>query len=235
MPVHNLWVIMPAFNEAEAIDFVVKEWTVALDNTGVPYTLCILNDGSWDLTLAHLRRLEAEYPRIQVIDKPNSGHGQTCIYGYKYALRQGADWIFQVDSDGQCDPVFLARFLQLAERNRCVYGVRVTRDDGVQRMVVSHFVSLFVFAATGRWLRDPNVPYRLIHAGVMSAIVDAVGGNFHLANICVTVSSDRMSKIAWVPIHFRKRMGGTPSVKTISFIKHGITLFRQLREAQKSL
>lgn len=233
MPVNNLWIIMPVYNEEEAIDFVVKEWTSALDQLSLSYTLCILNDGSKDGTLHKLQQLAQAHSRIHIIDKPNSGHGQTCIYGYQVALDHGADWIFQIDSDGQCDPKFFKAFIPLAEKHRCIYGVRRTRDDGMQRIIVSHFVTLFVFVATGQWLRDPNVPYRMIHADVMKTFVKEVPADFHLANIYVTVRSNKASRIKWVPIHFRDRMGGTASVKTFSFVKHGFKLFKQLKAAQR--
>lgn len=224
---------MPVYNEEEAIDFVVKEWINALEKLSLNYTLCILNDGSKDSTLVQLQRLAKAHPTLHIIDKPNSGHGQTCIYGYKYALKQGADWIFQIDSDGQCDPQFFPQILAQTEKHQCIYGVRRTRDDGTQRIIVSHFVTLFVFVATGQWLRDPNVPYRMIHADAMRQFVNDVPQDFHLANIYVTVRSNKVSKIKWVPIHFRDRMGGTASVKTFSFVKHGFKLFKQLKAAQR--
>ena len=224
---------MPVYNEEEAIDFVVHEWITALDKLSVPYTLCILNDGSKDTTLKHLNALAEAHSQVHIIDKPNSGHGQTCIFGYKYALDKGADWIFQIDSDGQCDPIYFAQMLAETDKYKCIYGVRRTRDDGTQRIIVSHFVTVFVFVATGQWLRDPNVPYRLIHADAMRQFVNNVPTDFHLANIYVTVRSNKASKIKWVPIHFRDRMGGTASVKTFSFVKHGFKLFNQLKAAQR--
>lgn len=224
---------MPVYNEEEAIEYVVNEWVSALSSMHLPYTLCILNDGSKDQTLHKINALAAKHPSIHIIDKANSGHGQTCIFGYKYALAKGADWIFQIDSDGQCDPQYFNAFIPLTEQHSCIYGVRTRRDDGLQRTLVSHFVSIFTFVATGVWLRDPNVPYRLIRADVMQRFVDEVPGDFHLANIYVSVRSNKASTICWVPIHFRDRMGGSASVKTFSFIKHGFKLFRQLKEAQR--
>lgn len=235
MPINNLWVIMPVYNEEEAIDFVVDEWSACLSELSIPYTLCILNDGSKDHTLLKLQALASRLPNIRIVDKPNSGHGQTCIYGYKLALNEGADWIFQIDSDGQCDPQFFPSFIPLAERHGCIYGVRTSRDDGFQRMMVSFFVTIFTLVATGQFLRDPNVPYRLIRSDIMRQFVEQVPSDFHLANIYVTVRSHKISRIRWLPIHFRDRMGGSASVKTFSFVKHGFKLFRQLRDAQRGM
>ena len=85
--------------------------------------------------------------------------------------------------------------------------------------------------ATWTWVRDSNVPYRLIRSDVMEKIVENVPADFYLANIYVSVLVQRNGGIKWVPIHFRNRSGGSPSVKTFSFMKHGIKLFKQLRNA----
>lgn len=234
MHISNLWIIMPVYNEEEALGSVIEEWQSALQQSGVPYTLCILNDGSRDKTLPLLREYAAKYPQISVVDKPNSGHGQTCIMGYRMALENGADWVFQIDSDGQCAPQYFQTFADLAKDHKAVYGYRKTRDDGFKRRVISRFVTLFTYVATGIYVRDANVPYRLIHADIMKNIVDRVPTDFHLANIYVSVLTRKQTPIKWVNIHFRDRSGGSPSVKTFSFVKHGFRLFSQLHEASRS-
>lgn len=231
MNIKNLWIVMPVYNEEEAITSVCEEWQKMLIDSKVPYTLCILNDGSKDGTLKILRQYEQKYPQIKIIDKPNSGHGQSCIMGYKLALEDGADWIMQIDSDGQCDPAFFPQFVAMTDKYKAIYGYRKTREDGLKRSLISRFVTLFTYAATGRWVRDANVPYRLIHESIMKNIVHKVPPDFHLANIYVSVVSDKLTPIKWVNINFRDRSGGSPSVKTFSFVKHGFKLFKQLKAA----
>ena len=231
MPVNNLWVVMPVYNEEEALEGVLEEWRTELDSTGVPYTLCVLNDGSKDQTLPILQQYATKHPVVKIVDKTNSGHGQTCVDGYRMALAAGADWVFQIDSDGQCDPKFFKAALAKAENHKAVFGYRKTRDDGSQRVFISKFVGLFALAATSTWVRDPNVPYRLMHRDVLAPILDKIPADFYLANIWVAVLIQRQSPIAWIPIHFRDRSGGSPSLKTFSFVKHGFKLFRQLRDA----
>ena len=236
MNINNLWVVMPVYNEEEAITSVCEDWNKALADTKLNYTLCILNDGSKDGTLKILREFESKFPRIKIVDKPNSGHGQSCVLGYQMALENGADWILQIDSDGQCDPQYLPAVIEMAKKDfKAVYGFRKTRDDGMRRYLISRFVTLFTFAATGQWVKDANVPYRLIHESVMKQIAYKVPKDFHLANIYVSVLSNKIAKIKWVDIHFRDRSGGSPSVKTFSFIKHGFKLFHQLKDASNSV
>jgi glycosyltransferase involved in cell wall biosynthesis len=226
----KLWVVMPAYNEEASVSYVVKEWLPALRRSYPNFVFLALNDGSKDSTLAILNSIAAREQEFRVIDKPNSGHGQTCALGYRMALKERADWILQIDSDAQCDPVYLDRFFEQAAKEKIVYGFRKSREDGWQRLCISRFVTLFTFAATGVWVKDCNVPYRLMHKSCLEHIIELVPGDFHLANVLIAVLQQKHFGISWVPIHFRTRIG-TASVKTYSFLKHGIQLYRQLRNA----
>lgn len=231
MNVNHLWVVMPVYNEEEAIGKVIEEWYPVFEKSELKYTLCILNDGSKDRTQEILEHYANQHSSIKVVNKANTGHGQTCVLGYQMGLEAGADWIFQIDSDGQCDPQYFQGLLQHIGQYKSIYGQRVTRDDGLQRIIISKFVLLFTWVATGQWIKDGNVPYRLIHKSVMQNIAYVVPKDFHLSNILVSVLCHKQEKIKWIPIHFRDRSGGSPSVKTFSFVKHGMKLFRQLRAA----
>jgi hypothetical protein len=92
-------------------------------------------------------------------------------------------------------------------------------------------LSIFTFAATGVWVRDANVPYRLMHKTALDNIVNKVPADFYLSNILISVLQQREFGIKWINIHFRDRSGGSPSVKAISFVKHGLKVFKQLKQA----
>ncbi len=233
MEINNLWVIIPVYNEEASIASVLDEWLEALNKVGLNYTFCVINDGSLDGTLSIIRDYESKYSQIKVIDKLNTGHGQTCIFGYKLALEHGADWVFQIDSDGQCSPIFFPDFVKASHKNSVVMANRTKREDGINRWFISRFVSAFTFFATGFWIKDLNVPYRLMHAKVLEKIVNLVPEEFHLANIYLTVLIRKESPIYWINIYFLKRRGGIPSKSSFSFIKHGFKLYAQLRQAVK--
>ena len=71
------------------------------------------------------------------LSKPNSGHGATILYGYNYAIKQGADYIFQTDSDGQTLPSEFNQFWALRKQYDMLVGNRVRREDGISRVIVS--------------------------------------------------------------------------------------------------
>lgn len=228
-----LWVVMPVYNEEECLGPVVEEWLPVLRQEVGRFTLCILDDGSKDRTPAILDALAAKHPEIRAIHKPNSGHGQTCLTAYRLARDAGAQWVFQIDSDGQCDPAFFREVWRARQEAKVVYGYRRRRDDGLLRLLISRVVSVVTFLSTGIWVADANVPYRLAHRDALD-VADEIAPDFHLANVMVAALHQERFGIRWVDIRFRCRRGGTPAVKTYSFAKQGWRLFRNLRARQRA-
>lgn len=230
----KLWVIMPVYNEEDCIEEVTYEWLQELRKYSFEFTFCILNDGSTDSSPQILNKIKEKEKEIEVIDKPNSGHGKTCVLGYKIAIENGAQWIFQIDSDGQCDPKYFKKIVEESAKHNVVYGYRKTRDDGFQRSMVSRIVTFFVYFATWVWIKDANVPYRMMKKELLEKAINHIPSDFILANILVSVLLNKQMKIKWINIHFRNRRGEKPKVKTSMFAKHGLKLFKQLRKAVKA-
>ena len=113
----TLYIVIPAYNESENIKRTIEEWCPVVEkhNGGGASRLVIINDGSRDDTY-EIASAECEtHPLLTVLTKPNGGHGSTVLYGYRYALENGADYIFQTDSDGQTDPEEFEKFWQIRE------------------------------------------------------------------------------------------------------------------------
>ena len=99
----KIYFVMPAYNEAENIEETIKQWYPLVEKLNTEEDsaqLIIANDGSKDDTFNKMVVLKEKYPLFVALDKPNSGHGATVLYLYRYAIENGADYIFQTDSDG---------------------------------------------------------------------------------------------------------------------------------------
>lgn len=134
----TLYIVIPAYNESENIKRTIEEWCPVVEkhNGGGASRLVIINDGSRDDTY-EIASAECEtHPLLTVLTKPNGGHGSTVLYGYRYALENGADYIFQTDSDGQTDPAEFEKFWQIREGYDAIFGNRTSRGDGFSRAVV---------------------------------------------------------------------------------------------------
>ena len=110
----RLFIIIPAYNEQDNIRQVIEDWYPVVDKYGTDSRLVVIDDGSRDNTYEILKGLSHDRPKLTALTKPNGGHGATVQYGYKYALDNGADYVFQTDSDGQTlpsefEPFWIAR------------------------------------------------------------------------------------------------------------------------------
>ena len=134
-----LYIVIPAYNEEENILNIIEEWYPIVEKyTGDGKSrLVILNDGSKDNTSNIVKEKMKNKPLLELVDKQNSGHGATVLYGYQYALDAGADFIFQTDSDGQTKPEEFHEFWDLRYKYDMVIGHRNKREDGVSRIFVT--------------------------------------------------------------------------------------------------
>lgn len=202
----ELAVVMPVYNEANGIADVINEWLPALRTQVVDFRLLAVDDGSTDPTPTVLLRLQREHAdQLIVLTRPNSGHGRACRTGYEAALRHGAKWILQIDSDGQCDPRFFPQFWNARLHANCIFGMRVQRDDGALRSIISTAVRFLMGLVTGCDLKDVNVPFRLIEKNILAAALQRLPPDFDLQNIGLTLAlkRDTNSRWAFVPIRFR--------------------------------
>lgn len=229
-----LYVVMPVYNEEASVAGVVREWARLLNTLSLRWVLLAVDDGSTDGTRAALESLRDELPNLETYSKQNGGHGQTCVEGYQAALARGADWVFQIDSDGQCDPRYFSELWRCREQHAAVFGWRVSRDDGQARRVISWCCTLATRLATGVRVRDPNVPYRLMRADVLAQAVSGFPSDFRLANVLVAVVLQKglAAQLGFVEIGFRERAGGQPSVKWAQFVGEGLKLWWALLAAR---
>jgi glycosyltransferase involved in cell wall biosynthesis len=216
---------MPAYNEEEALPEVLAEWTRAASQAGG--TVVVLNDGSKDRTLEVLRDAQVQHANLVVIDKENSGHGPTCLAGYKWAVQEGFEWVFQTDSDGQTRSAEFLEAWKLREQHDFIFGHRPSRGDGFARVLISKVLQAIILVVFWTYLRDANVPFRLMRATRLKGFLDGIPDGVFLANAYLTVllrKSDE--RIYWFPISFAPRSGGIPSVSLSRFSVVGLRVVR---------
>lgn len=96
-------VLIPAYNEAESIERVVK----AIRKTNSDFDIIVIDDGSSDDTAELAEKAGAMVLSLAV----NMGYGAALQTGYKYALKHNYDYTVQIDGDGQHDPKFIDQLL----------------------------------------------------------------------------------------------------------------------------
>lgn len=231
----SLFIIIPAYNEEANIKQCVDDWYPVIEkhNNDGDSRLIIIDDGSKDSTYEKLQEFTKKYPLLRSITKSNGGHGSTVLYGYSYAIKQGADWIFQTDSDGQTNPVEFEQFWEKRNEYDAILGNRVVRGDGKDRKFVENIVCFLLRLIFGIKVSDANAPFRLMKASLVQKYIDKLPVDFNIPNIMFTTYFVYFKeKILFLPISFKPRKEGTNSINLKKIIKIGwkaVGDFRKLR------
>ncbi len=221
----KIYFVMPAYNEAENIENTIQQWypvVKKLADEGEESRLAIANDGSKDNTFAIMQGLKEKYPLFEPLDKPNSGHGATVLYLYRHAIKNGADFIFQTDSDGQTNPNEFWQMWENREEYDFQIGYRKGREDGGSRIFVTKTLRLVVWMMFHVWVTDANTPFRLMATDKLQPIMDVIPADYFLCNVAISAIAVKWHyKIGWYTITFRPRQGGVNSINMKRIFKIG--------------
>ena len=229
-PKEFLCVAMPAYNEEGCIDEVIKNWIDYLSRMpGVEFRFIVVNDGSRDRTGEILDGLAKSESRLSVVHQENGGHGKALLTAYRAALALGPDWVFHVDSDDQFKPEDLGTLW--AERNKAPFsmGIRAERHDAFHRLVITRILILFNLFIFGTYLRDANIPYRLIKADYLKRLLDLFPNDVFAPNIFLAVLAKKDGNLVQTtPVNHRDRHSGKVSIVRWRLIKACLRCVREL-------
>jgi dolichol-phosphate mannosyltransferase len=231
-----LYIVMPAYNEAENIENVIKQWHPIVDKIGAESKLVIVDDSSKDNTFEILKKLTNDFPNLIALTKPNSGHGKTCLFAYNYAINKNADWIFQTDSDGQTDPNEFYQFWHIRNQYDFVIGNRNKRMDGLGRLFVTKVLSLIIIIIFKIYIVDANTPFRLMRCEKLKTIIHKLPINAFLANIYISILVVKYKiSLKWIPISFKERQGGVNSINLKKIFKIGLDSLKDFNYFKKNI
>jgi glycosyltransferase involved in cell wall biosynthesis len=147
-------IIVPVFNEAEALLDVCQGVRRELTRLGQNWEIIFVNDGSTDGSDEVLDHLADEDQRVRVVHfKRNFGQTAAMMAGFDYA---DGDVIIPLDGDGQNDPADIPKMLDLLEQGSdVVSGWRKDRQDHhIQRNIPSILANKIISFVSGVRLHD---------------------------------------------------------------------------------
>jgi len=138
-----LTIIIPAYNEEDCLEGVVRTTVAEAVQADLDYELLIVDDGSSDRTVEIARRLIAGDPgrRRLVRHHVNRGSGMAIRTGIAFA--RGALVIY-VPADGQFEIAELRDYVAAARDAEIVIGGRVARSDYSWFRLLSSRVFIFL-------------------------------------------------------------------------------------------
>jgi len=129
--VSDLWVVVPAYNEAAGIGATLHALAAQTDRD---FTLVVVDNGSTDRT-AQVVRDQAGDLRLHVVDEPRKGTGAAADTGMRFAIAHGATHLARTDADCLPLPDWTERIrAAFADGLEFVAGALLARtDEGVSR------------------------------------------------------------------------------------------------------
>jgi glycosyltransferase involved in cell wall biosynthesis len=165
----SISVVLPAYNEQDALPRTVEGFAAALPDLVGDWEVVIADDGSVDRTPAVCgelaRRFEGRVRSVRLA--PNQGYGAALAAGIGAATKE---WILLSDSDGQFEPRDLAAFLPHAARSPIVVGFRTTRAEGRRRQFTSGVFNVMARVLFGFRVRDIDCAFKLIDAAMLKSV-----------------------------------------------------------------
>lgn len=208
-------IIIPCYNEEEAIKAVVQTIRNEKIKNLVDIDILVVNDCSTDNTLSILKQLDCQYLDLPV----NLGIGGAMHAGYKYAYRYGYDIAVQMDGDGQHPAHELHKVLQPIITNEAdvVIGSRFLIKEGYQsslarRMGIKYFRWLNQFLI-GITIHDSTSGFRAFNNRAVQLANKYYPDEYPEPEAIVQFGLSNL-RIIEVPVTMRERQGGVSSINT---------------------
>jgi len=213
MPDYKTLVIIPTYNE---MDNIPKLLPIVLSKDD-SINILIVDDNSKDGTAQYVIEQQKSNPRLHLLQREKKlGLGTAYIAGFRYALANGYDFIFEMDADFSHNPDEIPNFLNAIKENDLVLGSRYI--DGVRvlnwpmrRLLLSFFASVYTRIITGMPVRDATGGFKCFRRKVLESIdLDKVQSNGYSFQIEMTFKAYKKGfKIKEIPIVFMDRVKGT--------------------------
>ncbi len=209
-------VIIPTYNEKENVEKMIRK----VFSLGKEFHLLIIDDGSPDGTAGIVKNLMKEFSTKLFIEerKGKLGLGTAYIHGFKWAIKNKYDYIFEMDCDFSHNPDDLIRLYEacvndgadLSVGSRYIKGANVVNWP-LGRVIMSYYASVYVRIVTGMTVKDTTAGFVCYKRNVLETIpldeIRFIGYAFQIEMKFTAIKCK--FKLIEVPIVFTDRTEGT--------------------------
>ena len=168
-------VIIPTYNEKENIKKIILK-VFSLEKR---FDILIVDDGSPDGTANIVKKMQKEFPTNLHIEERTGklGLGTAYIHGFKWALKNSYEYIFEMDADFSHNPEDLIRLYNACDidngdvsiGSRYINGVNIVNWP-MSRLLMSFFASKYVKTITGMPIHDSTAGFKCYKRKVLQKI-----------------------------------------------------------------
>ena len=206
-------IIIPTYNERDNIQKLIP----LLMELDLSLSILVVDDNSPDGTGKLVNDMSEQNDRIQVLHRPRKlGLGSAYIAGFKHAIQQDVDCIFEMDADFSHDPNMIPEFLEKLETCDVVIGSRYISGINVvnwpmSRLLLSYFANFYTRIITGMSIQDATSGFKCFKREVLELIdLDRVRSDGYAFQIEMNFRCWRKGfRICEIPIIFVDRHSGT--------------------------
>ena len=169
---HQALIIIPTYNERENLPNIIPAALAQLPQANI----LVVDDLSPDGTGAIADQLAQDDRRIHVIHREGPrGLGNAYLHGFRWALDQGYEFIFEMDADFSHQPKYLPHFLRAAENADLVLGCRYMPGGGIEgwgphRLLISRGGNFYARLVLGLPYRDLTGGFKCFRRKALEAI-----------------------------------------------------------------
>ena len=226
----NLTIVIPAYNEEEAIASIIER-TLAAKNEIIAQTqikdvnIVVVSDGSKDRTV----EIASGYKGIELIWYPNNkGYGAAIKTGF---AKTTDDFVSFLDADGTCDPLFFIKLLKQQKETNAdiVLGSRLGPDSEMPtiRRIGNMLFATLINLWAGTKIKDSASGMRLIKRSALTEIYPLPDGLHFTPAMSAKALFDKRMRIEEIPMPYKERMGQSK----LKVVKDGIRFLRAILEA----
>lgn len=216
MKISKISIIIPTYNERENIKELIPRIFTMFDKYDINGNVIVVDDGSPDKTAQEVKKLQKSY-QIKLIERRKKmGLGSAYVLGFKEALKDGADLIFEMDADLSHNPSEIPNFIKkLGKGCDVVVGSRLVGKGKVVgwpwwRKAVSFGGNFIGRSIAGINVSDLTSGYRVYKSKVLRRIdlnrVKSKSYDFQLEMLARAVK--RGFIVGTIPIVFHDRAKG---------------------------
>ena len=226
-------VIVPTYNERENITRLIG----SILEQDPRLEILVVDDGSPDGTGEIVEGLMQHETRVHILKRPRKmGLGTAYIAGFRWALQECYDFVFEMDADFSHDPAHLSQFLSAVEDADLVLGSRYRNGKvtvvnwPIKRLLLSYFANVYARIVTGLPVWDATGGFKCFRRKVLESIdLSHVRSNGYAFQIEMSFRAWRKHfKIVEIPIVFVDRTEGQSKMSR-AIVREAIWMVWRLR------
>jgi len=226
-------VVIPTYNERANIERIIPA-VLAQDER---LEVLVVDDGSPDGTGEIVDSIAASNSKVHAIHRAGKlGLGTAYLAGFKWAIEQNYDFVFEMDADFSHDPVHLPQFLHAIRDADLVLGSRYRKGKvtvvnwPMTRLMLSYGANLYARVVTGLPLDDCTGGFKCFRRSVLEAVnLDSVRSNGYAFQIEMSFRAWQNGfRIVEIPIVFVDRTEGESKMSK-KIIREAVWMVWRLR------